>query len=159
MFLYLVPLRVDKHLSYERRIGVKITSFQAVNSANILESYSIRAVANDRRLYLTLARIMREVQRVVNDHEQAMNLLVRSYGKQRDEGGRSVVAVPDDKLEAHGKKMYEYLAEEHDIDLPGTGQIRLEAFEAAGIQPTAGELAVLNWLIDIQVADGEFLFS
>lgn len=136
---------------------MKITAFQAINSIGVLESYSIRAVAKDRRLYLTLARVMREVQRIANDHERAMNLLIRSYGKQRDEGGRSIAIIPDDKLEAHGKTMYEYIAEEHEVDLPGTGQIRLEAFEAAGIQPTAGELAILDWLI--LVDDTGFLFA
>lgn len=136
---------------------MKITAFQAINSAPILESYSIRAVSKDRKLYLTLARVMREVQRIANEHEQAMNMLIRSYGKQRDEGGRAVATVPDDKLESHGKRMYEYLAEEHEIDLPGTGKVQLEAFETAGIQPTAAELAVLNWLIFLD--DGDLLFS
>lgn len=131
---------------------MKITSFQAINSTDILEEYSVRAVAKDRRLYLTLARVMRELQQVASAHEQAMNMLLRSYGKKDDKGQ---MAVPDDKLSEHGKRIYEYLHEEHEVAIPG--KIRLEAFESAGIQPTAMELAVLSWLV---ISDEtELLFS
>ncbi len=121
---------------------MKVTPNQADNSLAVLDSYSIRAIAKDRKLYLTLARVVRELSHVSEAREQEMNMLLRAFGKKDDKGQ---LQVPDDKMVEHGKKVYEYLNEPRDVGIPG--KIKLEIFEAAGIQPTAMELAVLEWLI------------
>lgn len=131
---------------------MRITPNQADASLGILDSYSVRAVARDRRLYLTLARVVRELRHVNDAQQQEMNMLLRAFGK-KDERGQPV--VPDDKMVEHGKKVYEYLNEPRDVDIPG--HIPLAAFEAAGIQPTAMELAALDWLIALP--GDELLFS
>ena len=121
---------------------MKVTPNQADYSLAVLDNYSVRAVARDRRLYLTLARVVRELRHVSDAREQEMNMLLRAFGK-KDEKGQP--QIPDDKLTEHGKRVYEYLNEPRDVDIPG--KIRLEVFESAGIQPTAMELAILDWLI------------
>ena len=121
---------------------MKVTPNQASNSLGVLDNYSIRAIAKDRRLYLTLARVVRELSNLVEAQDQEMNMLLRAFGK-KDEKGQ--LQVPDDKLTEHGKKVYEYLNEPREVNIPG--KIKLEVFESAGIQPTAMELAVLDWLI------------
>lgn len=131
---------------------MKITPNQADASLGVLDSYSIRAIVKDRRLYLTLARVVRELRYVADARDQEMNMLLRAFGKKDDKGQ---LQVPDDKMVEHGKRVYEYLNEPRDVDIPG--HIPLTAFEAAGIQPSALELAVLDWLIALP--GDELMFS
>ena len=121
---------------------MKIKPDQVDQSLAVLDRYSILSISKDRRLYLTLARVVRELRQVAEARDQEMNMLLRAFGKQDDKGQ---LKVPDDKLTEHGKKSYEYLSEPREVDLPG--KVKLEVFEAAGIHPTAMELAILDWLI------------
>jgi hypothetical protein len=133
---------------------MQISTSQIDTSRAVLDSYSVRAIVKSKKLYLTLARVVRELNKIADARDQDMNMLLRAYGKQTDKGD---LRIPDDKLSEHGKKMYEYLDEPRDIHLPG--KIRLEAFEEADIHPTAQELAVLDWLISFDETDFLFMSS
>jgi hypothetical protein len=121
---------------------MKITTEQAINSVDTLEKYSILVVAIDRKLYRMVTRVMRELIRVSKDHEQDKNMLMRALGRVDEKGE---VRILQEKLEEHGKRLYEYLAEEVFVAIPG--KIPLEMFEAANVHPTAIELALLDWVI------------
>jgi hypothetical protein len=131
---------------------MKIHTNQIDASRAVLDSYSVRSIVKSKKLYLTLARVVRELNHAAEARDRDMNMLLRAYGKQNDRGD---LQIPDDKLTEHGKKLYEYLDEMRDIHLPG--KVRLEALEEADIHPTAQELAVLDWLISFD--ETGFLFT
>ena len=90
---------------------MNITPNQLDASLAVLDSYSVRAVARNRRLYLTLARVVRELNHLAEARDQEMNMLLRAFGKKDDKGQ---LQVPNEKLVEHGKKVYEYLVSKKD---------------------------------------------